>query len=131
MKKLRIIVLVDERLIPPVDTQKTRDDFAEWVTEFDVCSTLLKMGHEVKILGVYSDLKIIRTTIEVFNPHLVYNLLEEFNGETIFDQNVVSYLELLGVPYTGCNPRGTIIARDKALTKKKFSVTTESKHLNF
>jgi D-alanine-D-alanine ligase len=118
VKRLRIIVLVDERLIPPVETQKTRDDFAEWVTEFDVCSTLIKMGHEVKILGVYSDLKIIRTTIEEFKPHLIYNLLEEFNGETFFDQNVVSYLELLGVPYTGCNPRGLIMARDKALTKK-------------
>lgn len=121
MKKLRIIVLVDERLIPPVETQKTRDDFAEWVTEYDVCSTLIKLGHEIRILGVYSDLKLIRDCIEEFKPHLIYNLLEEFNGETLFDQNVVSYLELLGVPYTGCNPRGLIIARDKALTKKILS----------
>jgi D-alanine-D-alanine ligase len=30
----------------------------------------------------------------------------------------VSYLELLGLPYTGCNPRGLILARDKALSKK-------------
>lgn len=118
MKKLRIIVLVDERLIPPVDTQKTRDDFAEWVTEYDVCQTLIKLGHEIKILGVYSDLKVIREAIEEFKPHIIYNLLEEFNGETFFDQNVVSYLELLDVAYTGCNPRGLIIARDKALTKK-------------
>jgi D-alanine-D-alanine ligase len=36
----------------------------------------------------------------------------------IYDQNVVSYLELLRVPYTGCNPRGLMIARDKALAKK-------------
>jgi D-alanine-D-alanine ligase len=31
---------------------------------------------------------------------------------------VVSYLELLRVPYTGCNPRGMTIARDKGLSKK-------------
>jgi D-alanine-D-alanine ligase len=31
---------------------------------------------------------------------------------------VVSYLELLRLPYTGCNPRGLILARDKALSKK-------------
>ena len=37
---------------------------------------------------------------------------------TIFDQNVVSYLELLQLPYTGCNPRGLLLARDKALSKK-------------
>jgi D-alanine-D-alanine ligase len=36
----------------------------------------------------------------------------------LFDQNVVSYLELLKVPYTGCNPRGMIISRGKALSKK-------------
>ena len=35
-----------------------------------------------------------------------------------FDQNVVSYLELLRLPYTGCNPRGMLLARDKALSKK-------------
>ena len=39
----------------------------------------------------------------------------------MYDQNVVSYLELLHVPYTGCNPRGLMLARDKALSKKLFS----------
>jgi D-alanine-D-alanine ligase len=36
----------------------------------------------------------------------------------MLDQNVVSYLELVQVPYTGCNPRGLVLARDKALSKK-------------
>ncbi len=27
-------------------------------------------------------------------------------------------MQLLGVPYTGCNPRGLVLARDKALSKK-------------
>jgi len=31
---------------------------------------------------------------------------------------VVSYLELLKVPYTGCNPRGLTLSRDKGLAKK-------------
>ena len=30
---------------------------------------------------------------------------------------MVSYLELLRVPYTGCNPRGLMLSRDKALSK--------------
>ena len=34
------------------------------------------------------------------------------------DQNVVAYLELLKMPYTGCNPRGLLLGRDKALSKK-------------
>jgi D-alanine-D-alanine ligase len=36
----------------------------------------------------------------------------------VYDQHVVSYLELLHQPYTGCNPRGLVLARDKALSKK-------------
>jgi D-alanine-D-alanine ligase len=36
----------------------------------------------------------------------------------VYDQNVVAYLELLRVPYTGCNPRGLMLSRDKALSKK-------------
>jgi len=34
---------------------------------------------------------------------------------------VVSFLELLRVPYTGCSPRGLLLARDKALSKKLLS----------
>ena len=31
---------------------------------------------------------------------------------------MVAYLELLRVPYTGCNPRGLLLSRDKSLSKK-------------
>ena len=56
-------------------------------------------------------------TIEEWEPDIAFNLLEEFAGEAM-DQNVVAWLELKQVPYSGCNPRGLIIARDKALSKK-------------
>ena len=120
MSKLRILVLVHEALVPPSDTGFSNEEieFEPWVTEYHVVSTLKKMKHEVLVLGAYSDLSVIRTAVDEFKPHVVYNLLEEFDGEALFDQNVVSYLELLRVPYTGCNPRGLILARDKALAKK-------------
>src|SRR5204863_7420113 len=86
--------------------------------EYDVIETLKEMGHEVRIRGVHDDLSGIRPTVASFNPHIVFNLMEAFAGVTTFDQNVVSYLELLRIPYTGCNPRGLILARDKALSKK-------------
>jgi D-alanine-D-alanine ligase len=86
--------------------------------EFDVIETLKEIGHDVRVRGVHDDLRGIRATVQSFNPHIVFNLLEAFAGITTFDQNVVSYLELLRLPYTGCNPRGLILARDKALSKK-------------
>jgi D-alanine-D-alanine ligase len=53
-----------------------------------------------------------------WKPHIAFNLLEVFHNVGVFDQNVVSYLELLKIPYTGCNPRGLMLARDKALSKQ-------------
>jgi D-alanine-D-alanine ligase len=83
-----------------------------------VVTGLRDLGHEVQKLGLYDDLTPLRQAIQDFKPHIAFNLLDEFRGETMLDQNVVSYLELVQVPYTGCNPRGLILARDKALSKK-------------
>lgn len=117
---MRILILMHKDAVPPEDAAKLRKtvDEAPWVTEYDVATNLTEMGHSVLNLGVIEDLRKIRSAVEEFKPHIVYNLIEEFLGEAIFDQNVVSYLELLGVPYTGCNPRGLMLARDKALAKK-------------
>jgi D-alanine-D-alanine ligase len=118
MKRFRILVLMHEDLVPP-DSLTGQDVIgAEWKTEYDVVSTLRKLGHDVKPLGVKSDLGVLRSAIEDWKPHIAFNLLEGFDDITIFDQNVVSHLELLKLPYTGCNPRGLLMARDKSLSKK-------------
>lgn len=121
MRRLRILVLMHEDLVPPEQLNGHDLKTVGWKTEYDVVSTLRKLGHEVYPLGVKSDLGVIRTAIEEWRPHIAFNLLEEFDGVSVYDQNVVSYLELLHVPYTGCNPRGLMLARDKALTKKVLS----------
>jgi D-alanine-D-alanine ligase len=90
----------------------------EWRMEWDVVTTLRKRGHELLVIGVHDDLKPIRQAIEEFHPTIVFNLLEAFADIGVFDQNVVSYLELLQAPYTGCNPRGLTLSRDKSLARK-------------
>ena len=117
MKKLRILCLAHEDLVPP-DRVRTNFHNEEWRTENYVLSTLRAMGHDAQILGVRYDLGPIRTQVEEFKPDIVFNLLEEFHDQPLYDQNVVSFLELIPVPYTGCNPRGMILSRDKALTRK-------------
>ncbi len=119
MKNLRILALAHPDLIPPDDPEGFSDEESYvWKTEYDVLSTLRGSGHEVKMLGVQTELTPIRDEVENFKPDIVFNLLEEFHGETLYAQNVVSLLELLRIPYTGCNPRGQLLARGKDLSKK-------------
>jgi D-alanine-D-alanine ligase len=118
MKRLRVLVLMDPDLIPPESTKGyTEQQINEWKTEYDVVSTLRAMGHEVRPLGVHDELKPIRDEIDGWKPDVAFTLLEQFHGEAIYDQNVASYLELMRIPYTGCNPRGLMLARGKGLSK--------------
>jgi D-alanine-D-alanine ligase len=118
-RKLRVLLLCHEDLVPP-DPSPDHDPDAiyEWQAEYCVASALRELGHEVQILGVSDDVQPIRQCVEGFEPHVVFNQLVELRGVGAFAAHVVSYLELLGVPYTGCNPRGLTLARDKALSKK-------------
>jgi D-alanine-D-alanine ligase len=119
MRKLRVMVLVREGLEPPETLDGVDDkELAKWKAEFDVISTLRYIGHDVQPVGVYDDLSPIRRTILEWKPHIAFMLLEEFHGVGTYDQAIVSYLELMRLPYTGCNPRGMLLSRDKALAKK-------------
>ena len=119
MNKLRVLALMHRHLIPPDSIEEGTDiTSAPWRTEYDVVSSLTAMGHEVRNLAVHDDLGDIRRASEEWKPHIAFNLLEGFDDISIFDQNVVSHLELLKLSYTGCNPRGLLLARDKSLSKK-------------
>src|SRR5713101_5581020 len=116
---MRVLALVHRHLIPPDTIEEGTDITSEpWRTEYDVITTLTAMGHEVQALGVHDDLGEIRRLATEWKPHIAFNLLEGFDDISIFDQNVVSHLELLKLAYTGCNPRGLLLARDKSLSKK-------------
>jgi D-alanine-D-alanine ligase len=118
-RRLRIVVLCHEDLVPPDSIEGlTPKEVQPWKMEYDVIATLRDMGHEVFPVGLYSDLGVIRRALDEIKPHIAFNLLEEFHGLALYDQHVVSFLELMKQPYTGCNPRGLTLAHDKALSKK-------------
>jgi D-alanine-D-alanine ligase len=119
MPKLRILVLVHETLVPPKTLKGVRArDAAEYRTEFDVISCLRQCGHEVRPIGIGDSLTELRTTMADWRPQICFNLLEEFDGIVTYDQHIVAWLELLRQPYTGCNPRGMMLSRDKVLSKQ-------------
>jgi D-alanine-D-alanine ligase len=118
-KKLRVIMLADEKLLPTgsiADFSEKQRELRK--TEFDVRDAIEELGHEVFAIGVDDDLATIRGAIDAHKPDIAFNLVEEFRGIGRLDQHVVSYLELRKQAYTGCNPRGLTLARDKAVTKK-------------
>lgn len=119
MKRLRVLHLTQPWMLPPKDhASYSEKEQRAWKTDLDVLTTLKRLGHAVESLGIEDELNPIRTAIEGFQPHVVFNLMEAFAGMSELDQHVVSYLELLGIPYTGCSPRGLVLARSKALAKK-------------
>jgi len=119
-RKLRILVPMHEDLLPPESLDGVSEqEMNKWKTEYDVLVTLRDdLGHDVLALGLRDDLSVLRKAIEEFNPHIAFNLLEEFHGVSVYDHHVVSYLELMKRRYTGCNPRGLLLAHDKALAKQ-------------
>ncbi len=118
-RRLRVVVLMHPSLVPPESLKGySEQEQYEWKTEYDVVTTLRELGHEVKPLGVSDELGPIRAVVDDWKPDIFFNLLEEFHGRQEFDHHVVGFLELLQVPYTGCHPRGLMLARDKALSKK-------------
>jgi D-alanine-D-alanine ligase len=119
MKKLRVMMLVHPDL-EPLDhlTDPSDPEYVERQTEIEVKRALLTLGHAVEVVKVHDDIRPLRETIRLWRPHIAFNLMEDFAGDSALDFYVVSYLDMAGIPYTGCNARGMMLARDKALSKK-------------
>jgi D-alanine-D-alanine ligase len=90
----------------------------EWKSEFDVITTLEKLGHQTRVLSDVSEFGDIRMVHKAYEPQVVFNLLEEFRGEGIYVPYVLGYLELHRLPFTGCNPYGLVVCDNKSLLKK-------------
>ncbi|HVY63560.1 MAG TPA: D-alanine--D-alanine ligase [Gammaproteobacteria bacterium] len=117
--KQRVLLMTHKGLVPPDDIGGlSESQIDEFRTEHDVLHTLRRLGHDVRAIGVGDHLTELRETIDEWQPHVVFNLLDEFSGIISYDHYVVAYLELIRQRYTGCNPRGMMLSRDKVLTKR-------------
>ena len=112
-------MLTHKTLVPPDDVSgMSAEDVDEFRAEHDVLKALRRGGHDVHIVGIGDHLTDLREAIDEWRPHVVFNLLDEFSGIISYDHYIVGYLELLRQRYTGCNPRGMMLSRDKVLTKR-------------
>jgi D-alanine-D-alanine ligase len=119
MKSLRVLVMLHPQLQPPEQLETfTEKQIEEWRVEYDVISQLRAAGHEVRVQPVLDTLAALDETLRRWRPQVVFNLLEEFAGVVAYEAHLVAHLELMQQRYTGCNPRGLMLARDKVLAKR-------------
>src|SRR5881398_285734 len=93
---------------------KTKD----WKTEADVMAALGALGHTAEHLAIFDDVDLLRQKRESFAPDVLFNLVEQFKNNPGFDQNIVSLLEMQGVPFTGCGSTGLTLCKHKGISKK-------------
>lgn len=133
MKRYRILLLVHEELVPPETIEGlSEEEIDVFRSEYDVYATLYNLGHDVRVLGLLDRLSELRETVKTWKPHVVFNLVQEFSGITAYENYVVAYLELIRQKYTGCNPRGLMLSRDKVLAKQILAwhrIATPAFHL--
>src|SRR6476620_3167186 len=121
-KKLKVLVLFDGTSPTKVD-QDFSDELKtkEWKTEADVMNALGAMGHTPEHLAIYDDVDLLRQKLEMCAPDVLFNLVEQFRNKSEFDQNIVSFLEMQGLPFTGCGSTGLTLCKCKAIFKKILS----------
>lgn len=118
-KKLKVLVLFDGIRPTKIDEDLSKEMKTEdWKTEANVMAALGQLGYTAEHLAIFDDLDLLRQKLENFGPDVLFNLVEQFKNNPGFDQNIVSLLEMQGVPFTGCGATGLVLCKHKGISKK-------------
>lgn len=121
-KKLKVLVLFDGISPTKIDQDLSKEMKTEdWKTEANVMAALGTLGYAAEHLAIFDDLDLVRQKLENFAPDVLFNLVEQFKNNPGFDQNIVSLLEMQGVPFTGCGATGLTLCKHKGISKKILS----------
>jgi len=118
-KKLKVLALFDAIRPTKIDQDLSAEmKTPDWKTEANVLAALEGLGHAVEHVAIFDDLDLLRQKIESFAPDVIFNLADQFKNNRGFDQNIVSLLEMQGVPFTGCGATGLVLCKHKGISKK-------------
>ena len=118
-KKLKVLALFDAIRPTTIDQDLSAEMKTEdWKTEANVLDALGELGHAAEHLAIFDDLDLLRQKLETFAPDVIFNLADQFKNNRGFDQNIVSLLEMQGVPFTGCGATGLVLCKHKGISKK-------------
>src|SRR5205823_3625438 len=118
-KKLKVLALFDAIRPTTIDQDLSKEMKTEdWKTEANVLSALGTLGYTAEHLAIFDDLDLVRQKLGTFQPDVIFNLADQFKNNRGFDQNIVSFLEMQGVPFTGCSATGLVLCKHKGISKK-------------
>lgn len=121
-KKLKVLALLDAIAPTTLDQDLSAELKTEdWKTEANVLDALRQLGHTVEHLVIFDDLDLLRQKLQSFAPDVIFNLADQFKNNRAFDQNIVSFLEMQGLPFTGCSSTGLTLCKHKGISKKILS----------
>lgn len=121
-RKLKVLALfdavrpttLDQDLGPELKT-------ADWKTEAGVLAALRELGYPTEHLAIFDDLDLLRQKLQTFTPDVIFNLADQFKNNRAFDQHIVSFLAMHGLPFTGCGATGLTLCKHKGISKKILS----------
>jgi D-alanine-D-alanine ligase len=118
-RKLKVLALFDA-VAPTTLDQDLSAELAtdDWKTEANVLAALTELGHVTEQLAIFDDLDLLTQKLQRFAPDIIFNLADQFRNNRAFDQNIASFLELHGIPFTGCGSTGLMLCKHKAISKK-------------
>jgi D-alanine-D-alanine ligase len=118
-KKLKVLVLFDGGGPTTLDQDFSAEmKTPDWKTEANVMAALGALGYTAEHLAIFDDLDLLRQKLENFAPDVLFNLVEQFKNNPGFDQNIVSFLEMQSLPFTGCGSTGLTLCKHKGISKK-------------
>src|SRR4029078_4243499 len=121
-KKLKVLALFDAIAPTTIDQDLSAEMKTEdWKTEANVLNALGALGYAAEHLAIFDNLDLLRQKMETFAPDVLFNLADQFKNNRGFDQNIVSFLEMQGVPFTGCGATGLLLCKHKGISKKILS----------
>lgn len=121
-KKLKVLALFDA--VRPTELNQDMSPelkTVDWKTEAAVLAALKELGYPTEHQAIFDDLDLLRQKLQTFRPDVIFNLADQFRNNRSFDQHIVSFLTMTGIPFTGCGSTGLTLCKNKGISKKILS----------
>ena len=110
----------EESAQAPKARKKSKKQRKEKTDREEIFEALQKLGHEPSFFELDGRPQSLHGLAKC-DADLIFNLTESFDGDDTKEMNVVAYLDLLGLRFTGAGPHSIFMSQDKAIAKKIFA----------